>query len=279
MPWLRGVSPDTTTASPGRTRDQRASLPSCLLLPSGEGGLLHDSVLLCHRHSDLTIRSRGKAGHMFGLFRRDSGGGAAAPSLDSIRFDTTGYDPQGEPQPGKVRVWHTPPGDGLGVFFFPVPPDLPKDAASVEELASFYRRALGDSGGRLVEVSVVVAGGVPAVRTLLSVPQQPGGRAYVGSLTVPFRDFSFVLKCQCAERGTTGVKEALLFARLPADGPPMQVEGERCHVPGWDPDDERHDAEFPDHPVARARRVLTRVVGSLTVGPEIRALPGFQLPR
>jgi hypothetical protein len=82
---------------------------------------------------------------MFGLFKR-GGGGAAQPSLDAVRFDDTGYAFQGEPQPGKVRVWHTPDGDGLGVYFFSVPPDLPANAGSPEELAKFYRRLLGDSG-------------------------------------------------------------------------------------------------------------------------------------
>ena len=77
---------------------------------------------------------------MFGLFKRGPGGGGEKPSLDAVRFDTTGYASQGEPQPGKVRVWHTPEGDGLGVYFSPVPPDLPANAPSVEELAAFYHR-------------------------------------------------------------------------------------------------------------------------------------------
>src|SRR5262249_1454768 len=108
---------------------------------------------------------------------------------------------------------------------------------------------------------------------------QPSGRTYVGSLTVPFRDFSFVLKCQCAEGGPTGFKEALLLDRSLAAGEPMKIEDGQFHIPGWDPDAERYDAEFPDHPVARARRVLAHVAGSLVVADEIRKLPGFSLPQ
>src|SRR5208337_5681423 len=98
---------------------------------------------------------------MFGLFRRGSGEGDSKPSLDAIRFNSTGYAAQGEPQPGKVRVWHTPQGDGLGLYFFPVPPDLPANAASLDELAEFYQKMVRDSGGKLVEVSVLTAGGCP----------------------------------------------------------------------------------------------------------------------
>ncbi len=215
---------------------------------------------------------------MFGLFKR-GGGGAAQPSLGAVCFDDTGYAFQGEPQPGKVRVWHTPEGDGLGMYFFPVPPDLPANAGSVEELAAFYRQLLGDSGGKLVECRVVVARGCPAVRTILSVPQQPSGRTCVGSLTVPFRDFSFVVKCQCPEHGHTGLKAALLFDRRGSANEPMAIGGGRFHIPGFDVDDPKHDAEFPHDPVARTRRVLDHVAGSLVVAAEVRQLPGFALPQ
>jgi hypothetical protein len=216
---------------------------------------------------------------MFGFSKRGSGGDGSKPSLDAVRFDTTGYTAQGEPQPDRVRVWHTPQGDGLGVYFFPVPPDLPANVRSVDDLAEFYRRSVGDSGGKLVEVAVVMANECLAVRTILSFPQQPSGRTYVGSLTIPFQDFSFVVKCQCAEVGPTGLKEALLFDRSLAANEPMRIEGERFDMPGWDPDAEKYDAQFPHHPVARARRVLAHVAASLVVAKEVRELPGFPLPR
>src|SRR5262249_50068884 len=87
---------------------------------------------------------------MFGwLFKRRGGAAAAKPSLDAAGFDAAGYELQGEPEPGRVRVWHTPEGDGLGLYFFPIPPDLPR-ASTVDDLAAFYRGRLGDdSGGKL----------------------------------------------------------------------------------------------------------------------------------
>lgn len=216
---------------------------------------------------------------MFRLFRRGSRGGGAKPSLDAVRFDTTGYSFQAELQSGKLRVWHTPEGDGLGLYLFPVPPDLPAGAASVDELAAFYRRLVADSDSKLVEVRVVIASGCPAVRTILSVAQQPSGRTYLGSLTLPFRAFSFVLKCQCTEGGPTGLKEAVLLDRRWGAKEPMQIGEEQLPTPDWDPDALQHDAEFPGHPVARARRVLDHVEGSLIIADEVRELPGFTLPR
>ena len=215
---------------------------------------------------------------MFGLFKRGTGKGGVTPSLDALGFDTTGYESQGEPLAGKLRVWHTPEGDGLGIYFFPMSPYLPTSVDSVDALASFYRQMLGDSGGKLIEAKVVVAGLCPATRTLISVPQQPSGRTCVGSITVPFRDFSFVIKCQCVEGGPTGLKAALLLDRSLAVNE-LTIEGERFHIPGFDPDDPKHDAEFPNDPVARARRVLAHIIGSLVISAEIRKLPGFALPQ
>jgi len=39
----------TTICIPFTTNLQRAQLPSCLLVPAGEGGLPRDSVALCHQ--------------------------------------------------------------------------------------------------------------------------------------------------------------------------------------------------------------------------------------
>jgi mRNA interferase MazF len=39
----------TVLAIPFTTNLRRASLPSCLLVPKGEGGLTGDSVALCHQ--------------------------------------------------------------------------------------------------------------------------------------------------------------------------------------------------------------------------------------
>jgi len=114
---------------------------------------------------------------MLRLFKRDPAGGAAKPSLDALSFDTTGYRLKGEPQPGELRVWQTPEGDGLGVYFFPVAPDLPSNAESAGDLAGCYHRLVEGASGKVVEVRVVVAGEHRAVYTISSFPQQPSGPA------------------------------------------------------------------------------------------------------
>lgn len=203
-------------------------------------------------------------------------GGSAAPSLDAVKFDTTGYEFQGEPQPGKLRVWYTSDGDGLGLHLFAIPPDLPQRLKSTEELRRFYERLTESASVKMAEVSVLEVGSCLAVRTVMLVPQQPSGLTCLGTLTVPFRDFSFVLKCQCAEGSPTGLKEALLIDRYLAIHEPVVV-GEQVQLPGFDPNTPEHDGEFPNAPIARARRVLNRLATSLTVAAEVQNSPRFTL--
>jgi hypothetical protein len=61
------------------------------------------------------------------------------PSLDSVNFDDRGFKYLGE-EPGRKRVWQTPDGDPIYLFFFPVAPDLPANVSSTDELAAALRR-------------------------------------------------------------------------------------------------------------------------------------------
>jgi mRNA interferase MazF len=61
------ISRYTTTAIsiPLTTNLRRASLPSCVLIPAGEGGLTQDSVALCHQLRVLDkTRLRNKIGEV-----------------------------------------------------------------------------------------------------------------------------------------------------------------------------------------------------------------------
>jgi hypothetical protein len=196
------------------------------------------------------------------------------PSLSSVVFDTAGYQDVGV-QDGK-HIWHTPQGDGVGLFFFPIPPDLPMNACSEEELCQFFSSMMDGTESKLVELHLIAVDGQPSVQSIIKSPQQPTGMTYVGSIIVPFRDFSFVVKVQCQERGMTGMREAMILIEIWAKG---GEDRDASGLPvGFSPDDPKYDAKFPLHPLSRLRAVLRHIEKSMRLDATVKQLPSFGLP-
>lgn len=175
---------------------------------------------------------------------------------------------------GGVRLWYTSDGDGIGLYYFAMPPDLPAGRSSMEDFRAAYRSTVNVE---VIEIQVGRAAGVPFVRTIAKIPQPETGTTYVGSLTIAFRDCSYVLKIQCEERGITGTREATLMAQGLSAG---EITTDDAGGIGgdWAPDDQRHDRNFPGHPLTRCRAGLHLIESSLTVAEELTALPTFELP-
>ena len=179
---------------------------------------------------------------------------------------------------GHAHVWCFPDGDRVGVFFFNLEPDLPR----LPDLAPFVsqlRDRTVASGARPVECEMDPIAGIPALRQIVKIPQQPSGMTYVGSFTLPFAKFSYVIQVQCEERGMTGVREAALLEEAIAANE-VTIDPESPHpIPGtWDPDSERYDERFPAHPLTRLRRHLRLVASSCQVHDSLLAHPRFPLP-
>lgn len=208
--------------------------------------------------------------------------------LDAVTAPIPGLEPM--PSREDMRCWWTPDGDGVGVYHFPLPPDLPGPLDAPDRLFLGLSRGASQAGAAIVEASVIEIAGYPAVRQIIKVARSPRGLAYVGSVTLPFRDCSWVIKIQCEERGMTGVRETVLLARALRDG---TVSRASDTMTGWmvdpfDPsrtgfarslaDDEQHDAAFPNHPVSRARRFLASAQACLAVDRTLRDLAAFTGP-
>lgn len=209
-------------------------------------------------------------------------------SKSAISFDETGFEPHGENN--GALIWLTPMGDVLGLFHYSLPPDIHADLSNVDSVRAFYRRSVSAVGFGVVEIDTVVIDGCTAVRTLFKVAQQPSGRTYLGALTFPFRDFSYVLKVQCDEHGMTGMRDTVVsmnLMRSSETGPDTELGT----MHGWldDPYDptetgpmtrnksERpeYDAQFPDHPLSRARWVLNHLEETITLDEAVKRQPGF----
>ena len=196
-------------------------------------------------------------------------------SPDSVTFDASRYNFQGDRE--GARVWFLPEGGGVGLYFFPVQPDLPLRAASVGQLRESYTARM-DGKAQVVDCRVMKLDGVPGIWLVIKQKQEPRGMTYLGSLTIPFREFSFVIKIQCAEQGATGMREALLIGEALKKGT-GRVEGDRFVPDGWSFDDEQFDERLPQHPLSRVRRELRHIASSVRIEPKIKNEPPFELPQ
>lgn len=203
-------------------------------------------------------------------------------SIRSIQFDISGW--RILEQSENCITWEKEPSDVLFLHYFPIPPDIPCPLGELGALRDSYRKGVSQSNGGLVSVHVIRVQGVLGTRTLFKFPQKPTGMAYVGSLTFPFREFSFVIKVQCPEVGVTGMREAAVLDRLMSTGE-VSVDAHKRKIHGWaqdpyDPsydgpslmnraEDVRYDTEFPEHPLSRARTFLTHVTNTITFHTEV----------
>ena len=136
---------------------------------------------------------------MFRFLRRGDNPSRPEPNLDSLRFDAGGLHPTGEPVPGGLRTWSTVEGDAVSLRFTPFPPNLPV-VGQLSELERLFATSLDSYGASLEELALVQVDGLDALRLLTSRRLAQEGEVFVGSITVPFRAFSYVLKIECRRR-------------------------------------------------------------------------------
>jgi hypothetical protein len=208
--------------------------------------------------------------------------------LDLVSFDTSLFHYRGDPGP---RHWVSPVGDGVGLYHFALPPDIPASLDDLSALRRYYRARCDASQLGLIEVERVDLSGVRAIHTIIKAAQEPTGRTYVGSITLPFRDFSYVLKVQAPEHPPTGMRDTMVFAELSQTG---VVQLEDGVARGWlvDPyapelmgpmtrnrsELREYDASFPDHPLSRVRFALQHIGLTLRVADTLRTAAPFVFP-
>jgi hypothetical protein len=186
-----------------------------------------------------------------------------------------------------VRIWYTAAGDGIGLYHFPIPPDIPANLESLQDVRLAYRKLTADSGEAIIEVETPIVDGCAAVRTIIKVPQQPHGMTYLGSVTLPFRNFSYVIKVQCEELGITGLRDSEILGEMLVTGEVrLDIEEGKGRLLGWmqDPYDAsiesrfarnraeapEYDVRFPEHPLSRLRPTLNHIQDTLRVGNDIK---------
>jgi hypothetical protein len=195
--------------------------------------------------------------------------------LESVRFDLLGLTRQPDVAPNH-RYWL---GRNLGVDenWFPIPPDLP--SLQEDEIRATYEALIEDQPDadgrmpRLLHVSVHHETPLPVVFTLIRVPDDRR-YAFVGAITLPLAECSWVIKVQSSEGSTTGIRETLAGARFRKQysTPESSIEHLASH---FDPYDAQWDLDEND-PLTLVRQSTNKVLASLEVDAEVRRATPFR---
>ena len=205
-------------------------------------------------------------------------------TLDDLGFDASGWHLE-ESSP-EHRAWLTPDGDAVLLRLFDGPPPYPYDFRQLEAARAFYTHQSASNGGAMLSVDFDRTAGVELMRGVFKYRSpEPESLAmyYVGVLALPYRTFHFQINMESVERGTTGVREAMVMALSPRPlptTPPIMVSSaedlfalmraSRSNLTVIPSDAESYDESFPDHPLSKVRALQRHVVRTLRASPRLQ---------
>lgn len=154
----------------------------------------------------------------------------------------------------------------------------PTDKRAVRQ---YCRKIAEGNGGAIISVDAVSVAQRPGTQLIYKREKHPA-YAYTGMLFLQLDGLGYVIVIAAEEQGTTGVREAIVTARLFEEGK-LTLE---TYKSDWfrDPydenyrgrilrslsDDEAYDSVFPDHPLSKVRRTLVDLQSSIRLDlPEL----------
>ena len=201
--------------------------------------------------------------------------------IDYISFNTHNYELNSSDS--SKKVFYINDYDDLIVNYFDLPPDITAKDDSEKSLQDNYRNVAVEAGGAIIEVSKLKIDSYTVLKTIFKFKLSPSGVVYIGSYTIPFEKCSYVIKIQCPEIGTTGVRDSTVFELALKKG---LVEISNKTVKGWmkDPYDENidlpymmnlsekeeYDKMFPEHPLSRLRKYLLDVEKTISIDKKLK---------
>ncbi len=211
------------------------------------------------------------------------------PTLEQVEFDTVGLKFHSKTN-RVLKVWTNPEADVVTLNLFLTAPDIRVSLSNLEGLRDMYREQVTAAKGGLIEVGTLEVSGIPSIKTIFKLPQKTAGVAYVAAITIPFNDFSFVLKITCHERGFGGTRETRILEQRRLA---LLEKGEtRDVMDGWNSDpydpnfksellmtfaeNQVFDTDFPDHPISRARFWIAEFQKTLKLEKSLLAFEPFE---
>jgi hypothetical protein len=175
----------------------------------------------------------------------------------------------------------------LSINYFNSKPDIPS-LKRMESIRGFYREQVTEHNGGLIQVEFSELKTHQAIRTIFKIPQKPSGMIYLASLTIPFSNCSYVIKIQAPENGVTGMRDTVVANKLIKNG---EVSIGKDGYENWSSDpydsnydkgtlmnkseDPMYDVDFENHPLSKARKMLSQIETDIEFKAEIEKLRSF----
>ena len=203
---------------------------------------------------------------------------ASGSGLDRVEFDTAGWHL--EKSTPASKLWSRGDGDVLGLDVLRGNADL-LIGTDVPSARRILRGLAAGNKGSVVYADLVQRAGMQMGALIYKREQLPA-YAYTGILIVRGSPDHFQFTVASIERGTTGVRDALVTARLMEQGrlDPTKTDS-TGRIKGWffDPydstfdsktinslaDAEEYDSLVPSHPLTKVRRTLRSLQATLSV--------------
>lgn len=175
--------------------------------------------------------------------------------------------------------WRIADGLAVNVLRLKGPSPIPVDAA---EATALYTAESAYNGGLPIEVEVIETRAGQVLRSIFKypIPNRPHGIMIVGIGLLAWEDVHVRVHVEAVELGTTGTREALVFALEPEGFPirneqPIKVDSaedlfekmaESHRQASANPsDDPKWDDKFPHHPLTRVRAHQQQILSAISV--------------
>ena len=188
-------------------------------------------------------------------------------SSSSVRLTLPGWS-EG-PSDGDMRIWRDSDRDVLSLAFLEKGCDFPRGET---KLRNWCRETAQSREGGLIEAQAMACGIGPSVGFIYKRMQaQHTGYVYTGMFITSVKLGSFIWTIVAGERGTSGLREAIVTGNLLQAGKLTLEDYERCwaqdpYEPAYQgvdrivlrfmSDDSEYDAQFPQHALSKVRRVM-----------------------
>lgn len=213
---------------------------------------------------------------------------AKSPTINSLQLDNLGWSK--DQKSTQMISWYSPNSPALlSLNFFRQPPDIPT-LKDINQLRDFYRTQVANQSGGLIKVEPVQIQGTPSIETIFKIPDPSQMLYYIGSLTIPFKDYSYVIKIQAMETPQDQLRATFIMDKLLREGK-IHINQEEGYPQEWtsDPYDAsfragslmnlseniEYDMRFPKHPLTIVRSNLLKILNSITFEEILTRIPSF----